>query len=179
MIIKKAFEINEQIGNRKINGIPNSNEKFMSFSIGNLKFIESMQIMLSSLESLVNNMYDKQYKYKHFTHMKKFYPKHIELLCHTNTYPYKFVYHISKLDHVGLPPKEAFYASLYQKNVSDKNYEHALLVFKTMLCVLLKDYHLINQKTDVLLLADVFENFRSMCISDYKLDPAHYMSSPG
>ena len=115
LIIKKAIEINEQIGNRKIDGIPNSNEKFMSFSIGNLKFIESMRIMLSSLESLVNNMYDKQYKYKHFTHMQKFYPKHIELLCHTNTYPYKFVYHISKLDHVGLPPKEAFYASLYQK----------------------------------------------------------------
>ena len=42
-----------------------------------------------------------------------------------------------------------------------------------------KDYHLIYLKTDVLLLADVFENFTSMCISDYKLDPAHYMSSPG
>ena len=53
------------------------------------------------------------------------------------------------------------------------------MVFKTMLCILLKDYYLIYLKTDVLLLADVIENFRFMCISYYKLDPAHYMSSPG
>ena len=96
-----------------------------------------------------------------------------------NSYPYEFVDHISKLAHVGSPPKEAFYSSLYKDNVSDENYEHALLVFKTMLCVLFKDYHLLYLKTDVLLLADVFENFRSMCISDFKLDPAHYMSRPG
>jgi hypothetical protein len=83
------------------------------------------------------------------------------------------------LDHVGLPPKEAFNSSLYKENLADENYEHALLVFKTMLCVLFRDYHLIYLKTDVLLLADVFEKLRSMCISDYKLDPAHYMSSPG
>ena len=81
LIIKKAFEINEQIGNRKIDGIPNSNEKFMSFSIGNLKFIDSMQFMQSSLKSLVNNLYDKENKYKHFTHMKKEFPEHIDLLC--------------------------------------------------------------------------------------------------
>ena len=47
-----------------------------------------------------------------------------------------------------------------------------------MLCVLFRDYHLIYFK-NVLLLADVFEHFRSTCISDYKLEPAHYMSSPG
>ena len=60
LIIKKAFEIDEQIGNRKIDGIPNSNEKFISFSIGNLKFIDSMQLMASNLESLMNKLYDKE-----------------------------------------------------------------------------------------------------------------------
>ena len=50
-------------------------------------------------------------------------------------YPYEFVDHTSKLNHVGLPPKEAFDSSLYKENVSDENYKHALLVFKTMLCV--------------------------------------------
>ena len=112
MIINKAFEINEQIGNPKIDGIPNRNEKLMSVSIGSLKFIDSTQFMRSSLESLVHNLYDKGNKYKHFTHMKKFYPQHIELLCQKHTYPYEFVDHISKLDHVGFPPKEAFYSSL-------------------------------------------------------------------
>ena len=52
-------------------------------------------------------------------------------------------------------------------------------MLNTLLCVFFKDYHLIHLKTDVLLLADVCENFRSMCISYYKLHPAHYMSSLG
>ena len=70
LIIKKALEIKEQIGNRKIDGIPNSNEKFMSFSIGNLKFIDLMQFMQSSLKSLVNNLYDKEDKNTYFTNEK-------------------------------------------------------------------------------------------------------------
>ena len=85
LIIKKAFEIHEQIGNRKIGGIPNSNEKFMSFSIGNLKFITAMQFMQSGLKSLVDNLYDKEDKYTYVTHMNKEFPDHIDLVCR-NTY---------------------------------------------------------------------------------------------
>ena len=29
------------------------------------------------------------------------------------------------------------------------------------------------------MLADVFENFRNMCIKVYELDPAHFLSAPG
>ncbi|MFM7984892.1 MAG: hypothetical protein ACKPKO_36785, partial [Candidatus Fonsibacter sp.] len=44
-----------QLGNRKIDAIPNSYEKFMSISIGDLKFIDSFQFMASSLEKLSGN----------------------------------------------------------------------------------------------------------------------------
>ena len=43
----------------------------------------------------------------------------------------------------------------------------------------LKDYHNLYNQVDVLLLADVFENFRNICIKNYKLDPAHYYTAPG
>ena len=43
----------------------------MTVSIGDLKFIDLMQLMQSSLKSLVNNLYDKENKYKHFTHMNR------------------------------------------------------------------------------------------------------------
>jgi hypothetical protein len=42
----------------------------------------------------------------------------------------------------------------------------------------MKDYHDLYLETDVLLLADVFENFRRTCMENYKLDPAHYVSAP-
>ena len=69
LIFKNASEINEKIGNSTIDRIPNNNEKTTSFSIGDLKFIDSVELMQSSRESLVNNLYDKEDKFKHFTHM--------------------------------------------------------------------------------------------------------------
>ena len=59
LITKKAFKINEKIGNRKIDGIPNNNEQVLCFSIGDMRIIDSMQLMQSSLETLVHNLYDK------------------------------------------------------------------------------------------------------------------------
>ena len=48
-----------------------------------------------------------------------------------------------------------------------------------MECKNLGDYHELYVRKDVLLLADVFENFRKTCLNQYKLDPAHYYTSPG
>ena len=43
----------------------------------------------------------------------------------------------------------------------------------------LGDYHDLYVQSDTLLLADVFENFRDMCIKEYELDPSHFLSLPG
>ena len=84
-----------------------------------------------------------------------------------------------KLKETQLPPKEAFYSKLNDEDMSDEDYEHARKVWETFEMKTLKDYHNLYNEVDVLLLADVFENFRNICIKNYKLDPAHYYTAPG
>ncbi|MFM7987057.1 MAG: hypothetical protein ACKPKO_47875, partial [Candidatus Fonsibacter sp.] len=84
---------------------------------------------------------------------------------------------IDKLDHKGLPPKTSFYSSLKQKTISEKEYERAKSVYDSLNCQSFKDYHLAYLKTDVLLLADVFEKFRATCYDYYNLDPSNYISA--
>ena len=135
----------------------------MSFNIGDLKFIDSLQFMASSLEKLAENLYDKEDKYKCVHSMKSIYPDHYELLCRKGFYPYEWVDDISKLDHIRLPPIEAFDNKLTQSKASPENYEHAKNVYDKLNCSSFKDYHLTYLKCDVLLLADVFEQFRKVC----------------
>ena len=101
------------------------------------------------------------------------------LLKAKGVYPYDYVNSIKRLKETKLPPKEAFYSKLYDEEISDEDYQHALNVWNTFSCQTLQDYHNLYLKSDVLLLADVFENFRKTCLKYYKLDPCHYYTAPG
>ena len=101
------------------------------------------------------------------------------LLTRKGVYPYDYVTSIDKLKETKLPSKEAFYSKLYDEEISDEDYQHAIKVWNTFNCQTLQDYHDLYLKTDVLLLADVFENFRKTCLKHYKLDPCHYYTAPG
>ena len=78
-----------------------------------------------------------------------------------------------------LPPKGAIYSSLTEEDTSEIDYTHAQRVFKHFDMKDLGDYHNFYLLTDVLSLADVFENFRDVCLQHYGLDPAHNYTSPG
>ena len=78
-----------------------------------------------------------------------------------------------------LPNKEAFNSNLNMEDITDTDYIHANKVFKKFNLKHLGDYHDLYVQSDTLLLADVFGNFRNMCIKVYELDPAHFLSAPG
>ncbi|XP_068756169.1 uncharacterized protein [Montipora capricornis] len=77
-----------------------------------------------------------------------------------------------------LPPKEKFYSILNDEHISDKDYKHAQNVWNTFSFKNMGEY-MTYLKSDILLLADVFENFRQTCLQYYKLHPCHYFTSPG
>lgn len=175
-----AHLIMEDIGKFKkanLKCIPNNTERYISFSMGNIRFIDSMQFMNASLEKLVENL-AKEGPAK-FTHLKDHFPHQNELLLRKGVYPYDYVDGPEKMQQTALPLREAFYSVLKDEHVTAEDYDHAKTVWGAFGCQTLGDYHDIYLLSDVLLLADVFENFRNVCMTHYKLDPAHYYTSPG
>ena len=83
-----------------------------------------------------------------------------------------------RFDETSLPDKEAFYSNLNMEDITDVDYRPGKTVFEYLINKNLDDYHDIYAQSDTLLLADVFENFRNMCIKVYELDPAHFLSAP-
>ena len=92
-------------------------------------------------------------------------------------YPYDYVDCMKKIDETSLPSKEAFYSKL--TSVTNEEYQHAHTVWKEFNIESMKDYHNLYNLSDILLLADIFENFRNICMNHYGWDPAWYFSAPG
>ena len=163
----------------RISCIPCNFEKYISFSLGNLRFIDSLQFLNSSLQKLVENLSKEGEGGEKFQHLTSQFPQNREILLKKGIYPYDYVDSPNKLEDTCLPSKEAFYSQLFEEHISDDNYNHAKQIWNTFKCKTLGDYHDLYLKTDVILLTDVFENFRTVCMKAYKLDPAHYYTSPG
>ena len=101
------------------------------------------------------------------------------LLLRKGVYPYEYMDKWERFDDKLLPNKEAFYSNLNMGDITDTDYRHANKVFQEMELKNLGEYHDLYVQSDTLLLADVFENFRNMCIKVYELDPPHFLTGPG
>jgi hypothetical protein len=183
---------------KKISVIANNMEKYLSFSIGterkewddkekkmvnkireNLTFIDSFQFMSSSLEKLTENL-RKSGSMEEFKHAKKEFNELTDLMIRKGVYPYSYMTGYKKFN---INPRKLklqdFKNDLTGDCISEENYKHYLNVCDKFQIKTLGDYHDLYLKSDVLLLADVFENFRKTCLKNYGLDPCHYVSSPG
>lgn len=121
----------------------------------NIKFIDLINFLPSSLDDLVENTDKKQ-----FNIFKKFYDmeKNINLL-RKGVFPYEYITSPEVLNEKKLPSKDKFYSELTGKGISDKDY-------KKYNCKTIRDYLEIYLKSDVILLADVFENYRKLCLNE-------------
>ncbi|CAG2191792.1 unnamed protein product [Mytilus edulis] len=97
----------------------------------------------------------------------------------SGTYPYEYIDNAARFNETELPSIDKFYSNLSEKTISQTEYEHAQRVWNQMNIKNIGEYHDLYLKTDVLLLADVFETFRKKWITNYSLDPANYYTLPG
>ena len=168
----------EQVKQMNINVIPNNMEKYLAIMLGNnLKFIDSFQFMSSSLDKLVSNLPKEKKTSLKYT-SKRFQGIKLNLMAKKGVYPYDYMDSFNKFNEQ-LPAKEDFFSILNNEHITDEDYNHALNVWKTFSLKNMGEYHDLYLTSDILLLADVFENFRKTCLEYYKLDPCHYFTSPG
>ena len=177
----------------KINCIPNNEEKYISFTKEiivdkfinkkgeekevkrDIRFIDSFKFMAASLNNLVENLPKESFK-----NLTEFYEgEQLDLLLRKGVFPYDWFDSFDKLSNDQLPPEESFYSALNVSGISEEDYQHAQKVWETFKMKTIRDYHDLYLKSDVLLLSDVFENFRDVCLENYHLDPAFYFTAPG
>ena len=177
--------------------IPNNDEQYISFSLKfeleripkwddkteewkevvvehDIRFLDSFKFTLSGLEGLVKNLSREDLK-----ETARFFREKIDLISRKGVYPYEFMDDFEKFKKQSLPKKTSFFSRLKQEKISDEDFEHAQRVWREFGLKNMGDYHDLYLKTDVLLLADVMENFRKLCEKHYELDPAHFYTVPG
>lgn len=173
-----AIPINDELYISFTKAIPNNSKKFENFV--KLRFIDSFRFMPSSLDYLASLLpSDKKKISHHQLKERKMTDTQIKLLERKGVFCYDYVDSWSKLDENHLPTQDTFFSKLTESNISDEQYEHAQLVWNEFGVKTLGEYSDLYMQTDILLLADVFENFRETCHTIYGLDPAHYFTAPG
>ncbi|XP_039303155.1 uncharacterized protein LOC120357221 [Solenopsis invicta] len=179
----------------KIDLLPINKEKYISFTkhaaatgvetesgkVRNciqFRFIDSYKFLSASLEKLASFLSIDQLKITRskFSSLSN---EDFKILTRKGVFPYEYVDDADKLLETHLPPRESFYSSLSGQTVSEHDYAHAENVWQRFAIETLGEYSDIYLKTDVLLLADIFEQFRDKSMQSYGLDPAHYYTLPG
>ena len=169
-LIRQDFNIDVSV-------IASNFEKYIGFNIGkNLTFIDSFSFMSQSLDRLSSNLSDNVFIYSReaFPNDEQF-----GLMKKKGVYPYDYMDSFQRFNEKSLPSIENFYSILNDTNISESDYSHAKRVWSAFQIRDLGEYHDLYLRTDVLLLADVFESFRNTCLEYYRLDPCHYFSAPG
>ena len=168
----------------RVNLIAQNKEKYTAFtkyikgSDINFRFIDSFRFLPTSLDKLSSYLEDHPIVNHEFA-KDGYEQQQIKLLKRKGVYPYDFTSSLESLKVTQLPPIEQFYSFLNKENIASEDYAHAQTVWDTFQIQDLGQYSDLYLKTDILLLADVFENFRNNCMASYQLDCAHYYTTPG
>ena len=161
--------------------------KFLSLTLNNIEFKDSLQFLPGSLDNLVSNLKSKGGNLtEQFPHTWNYFKKkwkHLkidafEMITEKLIYPYSYFKSFSNFEEENLPPISSFYNELTETELNVDDYEKVTSLWNKFEMHNLGDLHDLYVETDVHLLADCFENFRQFSLKNYQLDPAHFISAP-
>ena len=118
-------------------------------------------------------------KFPNIYHLTQGNIKKFLLLLKKGVYPYEYMDDWNKFDDTDLPSIDKLYSKLNLENISRKDYKHAQNVWKTFNIKNMGDSHDLYVQSNTTQLADIFEQFRTLCLKEYKLDPAYFCTTPG
>lgn len=144
-----------------------------------LRFIDSARFLPDSLSNLASILPTEKKNILHTVCGRDYSMEQISMLERKGVYPYSYMDCVEKLKETSLPPREQFYNHLNDERITSDEYKFACQVWDKFNLKTMGEYSELYLKTDVLLLADIFENFRETCYKIYKLDVAHHYTSPG
>jgi hypothetical protein len=161
--------------------ISKSKDTYISFQYGCIRFLDSYRFFANSLENVAKSLPEEAFKLtrRFLVSSELNDTEALQLLRQKGIYPYDWVQSQNNFNETELPPKEAFYSKLYDEEVSEEDYQHAVKIWKTFKCRTFLDYHNLYLRTDVLILADALENFRNFFKLHHNIDPVHTYSAPG
>ena len=178
------FVMNRGKSEFNIKCIPNNEEKYICFNkdvaVVNFGKKEGKEVKdknelhFLDIDKSVSNL-----SLEKLQETEKVFKDNTEFISRKGVYPYDYMSSIEKFNEISLPLKEKFLSQLNDCGILDEDYEHEHKVWKEFDITTKSDYHDLYLKTDVLLLADVFQEFRSVCLEKYSLDLAWYYTSPG
>lgn len=204
-IIKNLHLILEE--DDKLQVIPTTKEKFISFTYKNLRFIDSFAFLQAGLDSLIENQKvitnlekmnqniilekyqeikdNKLINYKNLKNTLRYYDekykdfdKYKMLLCKGEFF-YEYMKNETVFKETEFPRMEAFNSILGNFKIKEEAYNKEKDLYIKFECKNLQDYHDIYLERDVLLLCDVFENFRDDSLTAYGIDPTYNYTMPG
>jgi len=162
--------------------IGKSGENIMAMELfeGRMIVLDSFNHLSSSLASLINIMKASGKKFPHTTNSIQNDERGLELLSRKGVFPYEYVTSEDILvNTMTIPNEECFHDNLSENDVSPEDYQHAKVVWNYFKCRNLMEYMTIYLKSDITLLADVFENYRQFFFDHFGLDCTKYISLPG
>ena len=170
MFFKKLVDLKKDKVKFKI--IPKTNEEYIAVKYGCIRFIDSYRFLSESLDELVKNLNEDDFKI-----LKKEFPDKWQFLNKKLAYPYEY---LNIIDEYKKPvdnlEKEDFFSKLKNGYPDDEQTKEIIKLFN------IKDGGELTKlycKSDVILLTDVFEKFVKVSTKEYGINPLYCVSLPG